>query len=90
MKWFTLLLLLCACSITRVKGYVKTQSTIKICGNALTNFDDIEDEAENICGRYMSVLECDYEVSGYLYGSPVKGPCCAVFCPQYANRRRHD
>lgn len=90
MKVIIALLLLCSCNTVRVKGYVKSHSMIKVCGNALTSFDDLEDEALNICGRSMSVLECDYEVVGYVNLSPIKSPCCAVYCPDYSNRRRHD
>lgn len=90
MKAIIALLLLCSCNTVRVKGYVKSHSTIKVCGSVLTNFNDVEDEAQNICGRNMSVLKCDYEITGYVDFTPIKGPCCAVYCPDYSNRRRHD
>jgi hypothetical protein len=81
-------LLLISCSRVRVSAYVANNSTIKVCGNLFTSFDEVEDEAGSICKNNLEVLECGREVTGYYEGTPIRVPCCIVRCPDYKNRRR--
>jgi hypothetical protein len=61
-----------------------------MCGNALTNFDDIEEEATYICGYKKTVLECVYKQDGYASGIPIRKACCVIVCPDYKLWRKND
>lgn len=89
MKILFLSTLLLSCAGARVVAYSSPSSTIKICSNTFSSFDQVEDEAQSICKDNYEILECGRIINGYFEGAPIRIPCCVVRCPNYKSRKRH-